>query len=161
MDEYVGCMIEKLETGGIKFWQKVLLQSYRDVFNIGSMKKFNTPAAPGAVLKKPEEGKEILLPAKQTQYRLGVGKGLHMMQYSWPNRYNTVCNLARYMTLAMQVHYDTMLRMMKYVDDTSDSRVQCRSLLHYLFVRQSRQQEYYVLKTCYMFGMFLNQLDSR
>ena len=34
MDEYVGCLIEKLETGGIKFWQKVLLQSCRDEFDI-------------------------------------------------------------------------------------------------------------------------------
>jgi hypothetical protein len=33
MDEYMGCTIEKLETGGIKFWQKVLLQSYRDEFD--------------------------------------------------------------------------------------------------------------------------------
>jgi hypothetical protein len=44
----------------------VLLQSYRDEFDIGSMKKFNTPAAPGTDLKQPDEGKEILTPAKQT-----------------------------------------------------------------------------------------------
>ncbi len=50
MDEYVGCTIEKLETGGVKFRQKVLLQSYRDEFDILKMKKFNTPAAPGTVL---------------------------------------------------------------------------------------------------------------
>ncbi len=43
-----------------------------------------------------------------------------MMQYSWPDMNNAVCNLARHMTLAMQVHYDAMLRMMKYVNDTSD-----------------------------------------
>jgi hypothetical protein len=30
MDKYVGCTIEKLLLGGIKFWKKVLLQSYRD-----------------------------------------------------------------------------------------------------------------------------------
>ena len=46
MDEYVGCTIEKLETGGIKFLQKVLLQSYRDELDIGNLKKFSTPAAP-------------------------------------------------------------------------------------------------------------------
>jgi hypothetical protein len=34
MDEYVGCTIEKLKTGGVKFRQKVLLQSYRDEFDI-------------------------------------------------------------------------------------------------------------------------------
>jgi hypothetical protein len=46
MDEYMGCTIEKLETGGIKFLQKVLLQSYRDELDIGNLKKFSTPAAP-------------------------------------------------------------------------------------------------------------------
>jgi hypothetical protein len=79
MDEYMGCTIEKLETGGIKFQQKVLLQSYRDEFDIGNLKKFNTPAAPGTVLKKPDEGEECLTPAKQTQCCSGVGKGMHMM----------------------------------------------------------------------------------
>jgi hypothetical protein len=113
MDEYMGCTIEKLKTGGDKFLQKVLLQSYSDEFDIGSMKKFNTPAAPGTALKKPDEGKEILAPAKQTQYCSGVGKGMHMMQYSRPDTYNAVRNLARYMTCATQVHYDAMLRMMK------------------------------------------------
>ena len=61
---------------------------------IESMKKFNTPAAPGTVLKKPDKGEEILTPAKQTQYCSGVGKGMHMTQYSWPDMYNAVCNLA-------------------------------------------------------------------
>ncbi len=49
-----------------------------------------------------------------------MGKGMHMMQYSQPDTYIADCNLARYMTVAMQVHFDAMLRMMKYVDDTSD-----------------------------------------
>jgi hypothetical protein len=120
MAEYVGCTIEKLETGGIKFRQKVLLQSYRDEFDIGKLKKFNTLAAPRTVLKKPDKDKELLVPAKQTQYCSGVGKGMHMMQYSRPDMYNAVCNLAKHMTGTTQVHYDAMLRMMKYVDDTSD-----------------------------------------
>ncbi len=120
LNEYVGCTIEKLETGGINFRQKVLLQNYRDEFDIGNLKKFNTLAAPGIVLKKPDKGKENLTPAKQTQYCSGVGKRMHMMQYSRPDTYNAVCNLARHITCAMQVHYDTMLRMMNYVYDTSE-----------------------------------------
>jgi hypothetical protein len=87
VDEYVGWMIEKLKTGGVKFRQKVLLQSYRDEFDILNMKKFNTPAVPGTVLITPDEGKEIRVPAKQTQYRSGVGKGMHMMLYSRPDTY--------------------------------------------------------------------------
>jgi len=80
MDEYVGCTIEKLDTGGIKFRQKVLLQSYRDEFDILKLKKFNTPAAPGTVLRQPDKGEELLTTAKRMHYRSGVGKGMHMMQ---------------------------------------------------------------------------------
>jgi hypothetical protein len=40
------------------------LQSYGNELDIGNLKKFNTPAAPGTVLKKPDEGKESLTPAK-------------------------------------------------------------------------------------------------
>ncbi len=98
----------------------MLLQSYRDEFDIGNLKKFNTLAARGTVLKKPDKDKESLTSAKQTQYRSGVGKVMHVMQYSWPDTYNAVCDLARHMTRATQVHYDTMLRMMKYVYDTSE-----------------------------------------
>jgi hypothetical protein len=101
-------MIGKLETGGIKFWQKVILQSYKDEFSIGSMKKFDTLAVPGPVLKMPDNDEEILTPAKQTQYCSGVGKGMHMMQYSRPDTYNDVRNISRHMTLATQVHYDAM-----------------------------------------------------
>ena len=42
------------------------------------------------------------------------------MQYSRPDTYNAVRDLARHMTKATQVHYDAMLRMMKYANDTSD-----------------------------------------
>jgi hypothetical protein len=40
-------------------------------------------------------------------------------------------------------------------------RAQRRSLSHYQFVRQSRQQEYDVHKTCYMFGTSSNRWNSR
>ncbi len=60
MVKYVGCTIEKCKSGGIKFLQKVLLQSYRDEFDIKDLKKFNTLATPGTVLKKPMDGDVIL-----------------------------------------------------------------------------------------------------
>ena len=52
MDEYVGCTIERLETGEIKLRQKVLLQRYRDEFDKGSLKMFNTLATPGNCSQK-------------------------------------------------------------------------------------------------------------
>ena len=72
------------------------------------------------VLRKPDKGDKLLMPAKQTQYCSGVGKGMHMMRYSRPDTYNAVRDLVRHTTKVTQVHYDAMLRMMKYVDDTSD-----------------------------------------
>jgi hypothetical protein len=120
MVEYVGCTIEKCKSGGIKFIQKVLLQSYRDEFDIKDWKKFNTLATPGTVLKKPIGGDVLLTSEKQTLYCSGVGKVMHMMQYSWPDNYNAVHDLARHMTSATQVHTDAMLRLMKYMDDTRD-----------------------------------------
>ena len=46
MDEYVGCTIKRLDSGGIKFLQKVLVQSFNNEFDNKNMKKFNTLAAP-------------------------------------------------------------------------------------------------------------------
>jgi hypothetical protein len=120
MDKYVGCMLKKLESGGIKFLQKVLVQSFTDKFDIGSLKKFNTPALPGIVLKKPVEGNVLLTPENQTLYRSGVGKAMHMMQYLCPDIYQTVHDLGRHMGLATTTHWDAMARMMKYVSDTKE-----------------------------------------
>ncbi len=75
---------------------------------------------PGTVLKKPINGDVLLMSEKQTLYCSGVGKAMHMMQYSWPDTYNAVHDLARHMTSATQVHMDAKLRLMKYVYDTRD-----------------------------------------
>ncbi len=120
MVKYMGCTIEKCKSGGIKFLQKVLLQSYRDEFDIKDLKKFNAPATPGTVLKKPIDQEVLLMSMKQTLYHSGVGKAMHMMQYSWSDTYNAVRDLAKHMTSATQVHMDAMLRLMKYVDNTRD-----------------------------------------
>ena len=40
MNEYIGCAIETRKSGGIKFPQKVLLQSYRGEFDIKNLMKF-------------------------------------------------------------------------------------------------------------------------
>ena len=104
MDEYVGCTIQKLETGGIKFLQKVLVQNFSDEFDIRNINKFNTPATSGTVLKKPIEGDVHLSQENQTLYRSGVGKVMHMIQYSRPDIYQTVHDLARHMGAATKIH---------------------------------------------------------
>jgi hypothetical protein len=80
-------MIKKLESGGIKFLQKVLVQSFNNEFDIKSLMKFNTPATPGTVLKKPVEGNMLLSHDNQMLYRSGMGKAMHMMQCLHPDIY--------------------------------------------------------------------------
>jgi hypothetical protein len=120
MEEYVGCTIKKLESGGIKLLQKVLVQSFNSEFDIESLKKFNTPATPGTVLKKPVEGDVLLTHENQTLYGSGMGKAMHMMQYSWPDIYQAVQDLARHMGSATKVHWDAMFRMMEYIRDIKE-----------------------------------------
>jgi hypothetical protein len=76
--------------------------------------------APGAVLKIPINGDVLLMPKRQMLYCSGVGKAMHMMQYSLPDTYNTVCDCAQHMTSVKQVHMNAMLKLMKYVNDMSD-----------------------------------------
>ena len=48
--EYIGCKIERGEDW-MKLTQPVLLQSFKDEFNLPDVKTPNTPAAPGKVLR--------------------------------------------------------------------------------------------------------------
>jgi hypothetical protein len=120
MGKYVGCTIQKLETGGIKFLQKVLVQSFSDEFDTGNIRKFNTPVIPGTVFKKPIKGDGLLLQENQTLCRSGVGKVMHMMQYSRLDICQTVHDLARHMGAATKIHWNAMFRMMKYVSNTKE-----------------------------------------
>lgn len=113
--EYVGCKIERKE-GELTFTQPVLLQSFEDEFKLPS-RVAGTPAAGGTMLKKPKEA-DILPDAEATKYRSGVGKLMYLMQYSRPEIYNAVRDLARHMKAPSQVHYDAMLRVMKYCVET-------------------------------------------
>jgi len=115
MREYVGCKIER--TGRkLKFTQPVLLQSFVDEFELPT-RTYGSPAIGGSVLV-PGTPSEVLGGMESTKYRSGVGKLMHMMQYSRPEIYNAVRDLARHMKSPTQVHYNAMLRVMKYCVET-------------------------------------------
>jgi len=44
MKEYVGCKIDKSAEGSIKFTQPVMLQSFKDKFNLENVHEMITPA---------------------------------------------------------------------------------------------------------------------
>ena len=81
--EYVGCKIDiNREEQTLKFTQPVLLQSYEDEFELPNAVP-TMPATPGSVLLKGDG--EPMTDEKQSKYRSGLGKLLHMMRWSKPS----------------------------------------------------------------------------
>ena len=118
LTEYVGCKIER-DDKSLKFTQPVLLQSFEDEFELNK-REVHTPAEPGKVLMKCEEGTELNSKGKKT-YSTGVGKLLHMMRWSRPEIYNAVRELSRFMTNgASKAHTKAMHRVMEYCVTTPE-----------------------------------------
>ena len=57
MDEYVGCEIGR-EEGSFTFMQPVMLQSFKDEFELPTRAQ-NTPGEPGNTLSKAKEGESV------------------------------------------------------------------------------------------------------
>ncbi len=97
-----------------------MLQNYSDEFNL-EKKCHNTPAVPGAVLKKPVEDGKVLSSKDQTIFRSGIGKLMYHIQYSHPDIAQAVRDLERHMTRGDESHMQAMLRCMQYLKCTKDS----------------------------------------
>ena len=113
LEEYVGCKIsyDKKEKS-LKFTQPVLLQSFKDEFDLPG-KPPVTLAEAGQVLVK-VDSKNAISVQEQSKYRSGVGKLLHMMRWSRPEIQNSVRELSRHCNQASKAHVKAMLRVMTY-----------------------------------------------
>jgi hypothetical protein len=121
MDEYVGYLIEQnWKDRWMKITQPVLLQSLQDEFlnapELGEFRSGNVPwipAEPGVMHMKCEE-KDGVGQFLQTKFRAGVGKLLHMMQWSRVETQNAVRDLSRIMKVANVAYIKGLMRVMKY-----------------------------------------------
>jgi hypothetical protein len=117
LKEYVGCKLDRnWEKRELKITQPVLLQSFSDEFELPTQ-KYSTPAEAGKVLMKAKEGAGQS-PEKQTKYRSGIGKLLHMMRWSRPEIWNAVRDGSRHMSNNNKDHNKSMGKVMKYCVDT-------------------------------------------
>ncbi len=116
-EEYVGCKIDhNVKERSLKFTQPVLTQSFEDEFDLPDY-KYMTPAESGQVLGPVQEGQEVGN-EKQSLFRRGVGKLLHMMRWSRPEIWNATREVSRRMQIANPAHFKAMLRDMKYCVNT-------------------------------------------
>jgi Reverse transcriptase (RNA-dependent DNA polymerase) len=116
MKEYVGCKIDyKRRSGYMMILQPVLLQSFRDEFDVDLSEPIGTPALPGKVLTK---GELDTTPFDQFKFRSGVGKFIHLTKWSRPDILNATRELARHMGAANSTHIKAMKRTMAYLLQT-------------------------------------------
>ena len=93
MDEYVGCKVTyNKEEWWIKLTQPVLLQTFKDEFELPTLLP-KTPAEPGQILM-PSHEENALNSTDQRTYCKGVGKLLHMMDWSHTDILNPVRELS-------------------------------------------------------------------
>ena len=120
LKEYVGCKVDyKPGDSSVKLTQPVLLQSYRDEFDLKSSSAPKTPAVAGHIMKRGTAESNVGA-AKHGTFRKGVGKLIHMMKWSRPDILNAVRELSRFMSGATQEHMDAMHRVMEYCTATPE-----------------------------------------
>jgi hypothetical protein len=91
MNEYVGCKIKRdLEAPLLRMTQPVLLQSFKDKFDLSQMGKPGLPAPAGSMLTKGDKKESEAVPLAQQAYRKGVGKLLHVSRWTRPDIMNSV-----------------------------------------------------------------------
>ena len=114
LKEYVGCKIDyNAIVGSVKITQPVLLQSFKDEFELPGGDVPITPAVPGDVLCGGEP-KDYVTETTVSKYFSIVGKLLHLMKWSRPEIMNCVRKLSRFMSSALGSHVQAMYRAMKY-----------------------------------------------
>ena len=78
-----------------------------------------TPVDPGTVLVKAED-KDKVNQKRQTYYRSGVGKLLHMARWSIPDVQNAVRDVSRHGNALMEAYMKAMYRIMEFLERTKD-----------------------------------------
>ena len=106
LKEYIGSKVDmkRSESGTkIKITRSVLVQSLEDEFNSPEGKPPRVSAATGQILIT-EPGGVNLSKKDSTMYRSGTAKLMYMMQWSRPDIYNAVRELARQMARPQERH---------------------------------------------------------
>ena len=74
----------------------MLIQGFKDKYDI-SDKTLNTPIAPGTISENVKEGEKLLPAQMQTYLQPGIGKMIHLVQWSRSEISHLVCNMAKLM----------------------------------------------------------------
>lgn len=98
----------------------MILQRYTDEFDLPpTSRSTNTPALVELVLSTEMKEEELVNKKTYSSYRTGVSKLLHITRWSRLETWNTVRELARAIKGPIMIHYNTMIRVIRYCVNTS------------------------------------------
>ena len=86
-------------------------------------KAFQTPAGASESVLRPREEDELIDDDDQKKYRSGVGMGLWLAKHSRPDIANAIREASKVMDGATLGHYKYLMRVMKYLVHTMDSKL--------------------------------------
>jgi hypothetical protein len=122
MGDYLSCEI-KMDSGMNKAWlgQPHMVKKIEKTFGsmVKRMPKYKTPGTPGQGLVRPKDGDAKVSLEDQSVYRSGTGMLLYCTKHSRPDISNAVRELTKLLDGATPVAFKEMLRVTKFVLDTS------------------------------------------
>ena len=118
--EYLGCKVDvEINNSALKLTQPVLLQSFKDEFDLpNSGRVQNVLAVAGSVLSPEVTDEEALGDKEHGEYRTAVGKLLHVCRWSRPEIWNAIRELTRAVQKPGGRHMESAKKVMKYCVDT-------------------------------------------
>jgi hypothetical protein len=96
----------------MKILQPVLIQSFKDEFDLKLDEPIATLAVPGSMLSK---GEPDTMPFQQFKYRSGVGKLIHLSKWSRPEILNIIRDLSHHMSDPNVKHLQALDRFMAHM----------------------------------------------
>jgi hypothetical protein len=123
LTEYVGSKLTFTRDddgkGTIKFTQPVLIKKLNEEYKISDGPVSKMPAVAGQVLMKGDrEGTVSLEQIKM--YRSATAAFMFIIQWSRPDIFNAVQQLARHMTVPREAHVHALMTLLTYVTHTKD-----------------------------------------
>ena len=121
MSEYVGCTINQVENG-VYLSQRDLIFKMQESFSteLSTVKgNFNTPASVNDTVVREKDEHDLINKEDQRLYRSGVGMLLYLIKHSRPDISNSVRELAKVLDGANPAQFKKLLRLIKYVNETS------------------------------------------
>ena len=125
LQDYLGCIIE-FGDDEATIYQPHILKKLREKFHdiTKNLKHVKTPSPPGSILKRPTENEVKLCNKRQELYRSGVGTLLYLTKQTRPDIANSVREHSKMMDGATKTHFESLLRLIKYVLETQDQKLQ-------------------------------------